>query len=257
MLRLLKKLIINIIFYTVLIGLTFVLLVLLLFIVVLPHELRNGIFNRFAKLWSYCLLKASFTELKVTGGENLPSGPPYIIAFNHLSNFDIYALAQAITPVFRAVMKKEIMLIPLFGFVLRLYDSFPIDRKNIQNAKKTLENVSKYFKKHPYIMAITGTRIRNRDFFKVKLKKGPVVTAIQHRIPILPVTLIGPDHVQPKGSVLIEPGRTIEVIIHKPLDTTGFSLEERDRVLNELRNIIGKPLIEKGEANYDEEKRAK
>ncbi len=224
-------------------------LIVLLFFVFLPSKLRNKVFNKVAKMWSYLLLKVAGVKLVVRGKENLPDGPPYIIAFNHLSNFDIYALAQAITPVFRAVMKKEIMLIPLFGFVLRLYDSFPIDRKNIHNAKKTLRNVSRYFNRHPYIMAITGTRIKNKDFFKVKLKKGPVVTAIQHKIPILPVTLIGPDHVQPKGAVLINPG-TIEIVIHPPVNTEGFTLEDRDKVLANLRETIGKPLIEKGEADY-------
>ncbi|BBB32111.1 1-acyl-sn-glycerol-3-phosphate acyltransferase [Thermotomaculum hydrothermale] len=248
----LKKLVYSIVFNFVLIFLTLFFLLLLLLIVFLPSKTRNRIFNIIAKIWSWTLLKVSGTKLVVIGKENLPDGPPFIIAFNHLSNFDIYAMAQAIDPVFRAVMKKEIMYIPLFGVVLLLYDSFPIDRKNIHNAKKTLKNVARYFNRHPYIMAITGTRIRNRDFFKVKLKKGPVVTAIQHKIPILPVTLIGPDHVQPKGAVLINPGKTIEVIIHPPVKTDNYTLEDRDRVLMNLREIIGKPLIEKGEAEYVE-----
>ena len=252
MIRVINKLLVSIIFNLVLITFTLICLIFLLPVSLLPSKTRNRIFNIIAKIWSWVLLKASGTKLVVVGKENLPDGPPFIIAFNHLSNFDIYAMAQAIDPVFRAVMKKEIMLIPLFGIVLRLYDSFPIDRKNIQNAKKTLENVSRYFNRHPYIMAITGTRIRNRDFFKIKLKKGPVVTAIQHKIPLLPVTLIGPDHIQPKGAVLIEPGKTIEVIIHPPIKTEDYTLEDRDRVLNELREIIGKPLIEKEEANYVE-----
>lgn len=253
MFRFLKKLFVSIIFNFVLITVTLICLLFLLLVSVLPSKTRNRIFNVVAKIWSWALLKASGTKLVVVGKENLPDGPPYIIAFNHLSNFDIYAMAKALDPVFRAVMKKEIMLIPLFGIVLRLYDSFPIDRKNIHNAKKTLENVSRYFNRHPYIMAITGTRIRNKDFFKIKLKKGPVVTAIQHKIPILPVTLIGPDHIQPKGAVLIEPGKAIEVIIHPPINTENYTLEDRDRVLKKLRDIIGKPLIEKGEAEYVEE----
>ncbi len=253
MIRFVQKLVVSIIFNFVLITFTLICLIFLLFVSLLPSKTRNNIFNIVAKVWSWVLLKASGTKLVVVGRENLPDGPPYIIAFNHLSNFDIYAMAQALDPVFRAVMKKEIMLIPLFGIVLRLYDSFPIDRKNIHNAKKTLENVSRYFNRHPYIMAITGTRIRNRDFFKTRLKKGPVVTAIQHKIPILPITLVGPDHIQPKGAVLIEPGKTIEVIIHPPIKTEDYTLEDRDEVLNKLREIIGKPLIEKGEAKYVEE----
>ncbi len=251
MLKKLFRFVHSVFFNIFLIVYTLFWLIVLLFFVFLPSKLRNKVFNTVAKMWSYLLLKVAGIKLVVRGKENLPDGPPYIIAFNHLSNFDIYALAQAITPVFRAVMKKEIMLIPLFGFVLRLYDSFPIDRKNIHNAKKTLQNVSRYFNRHPYIMAITGTRIKNKDFFKVKLKKGPVVTAIQHKIPILPVTLIGPDHVQPKGAVLINPG-TIEIIIHPPVNTEGFTLEDRDKVLANLRETIGKPLIEKGEADYVE-----
>ena len=252
MLRFLWKLVHSIVFNIVLITLTLFCLILLLIVVVFPSDLRNRIFNIIGKIWSYILLKVSGTKLVVRGRENLPDGPPFIIAFNHLSNFDIYAIAQAIDPLFRAVMKKEILYIPLFGFVLWLYDSFPIDRKNIHNAKKTLKNVSRYFNRHPYIMAITGTRIKNKDFFKIKLKKGPVVTAIQHKIPILPVTLIGPDHIQPKGAVLINPGRTIEVVIHPPVQTDNYTLEDRDKVLRDLREIIGKPLIEKGEAEYVE-----
>ena len=255
MLRFIWRVIHSLIFNIVLITVTLFFLLILLILVILPSKLRNKVFNVIAKVWSYILLKVAGVKLIVTGRENLPDGPPYIIAFNHLSNFDIYALAQAMDPVFRAVMKKEILYIPLFGFVLWLYDSFPIDRKNIRNAKKTLQNVSRYFSKHPYMMAITGTRIKNKDFFKVKLKKGPVVTAVQHKIPIVPVTLIGPDHIQPKGSVLINP-REIELIIHPPVYTENYTLEDRDKVLEKLREIIGKPLIEKKEvSNVEQEGR--
>ena len=51
---------------------------------------------------------------------------------------------------------------------------------------------------------------------------------------------------------MIEPGKAIEVIIHPPINTENYTLEDRDRVLKKLRDIIGKPLIEKGEAEYVE-----
>jgi len=202
-----------------------------------------------ARFWARTVLLAAHVKVRSEGLAHVPEKPPYLIVFNHQSDFDIYALMVGLPRLYRAVMKKELMYYPLVGWVIYFLGFVPIDRGNLKRAMKSLERAAARFQRYPYMMAITGTRVRNRDFPGWKLKKGPVVTAIRFGVPTLPVTLVGADDVHVKGMGLIHPGRTIEVVAHPVMDTSDWVMERRDEYVEQLRQVLMKPLIERGIVN--------
>lgn len=206
---------------------------------------RDRIVDGTMRVWARVSLASANVKVNTIGMEAVPESPPYIIVFNHQSDLDIFALVAGMPQPYRAVMKRELMYYPLVGWVIYFLGFVPIDRRNLVNAKRSLERAARMFHRFPYIMAITGTRVRNRDFLKRKLKKGPVMTAVRHGVPILPVTIVGADDVHVKGLGLINPGGTIELIVHPLMKPDGKTENDRDSWLEEIRMVLAGPLLER------------
>ena len=206
---------------------------------------RDRIVDGTMRVWARVSLASANVNVNTTGIEAVPETPPYIIVFNHQSDLDIFALVTGLPQPYRAVMKRELMYYPLVGWVIYFLGFVPIDRRNLTNAKRSLKRAARMFHRFPYIMAITGTRVHNRDFLKRKLKKGPVMTAVQYGVPILPVTIVGADDVHVKGFGLINPGRTIELIVHPLMNPDGKTVNDRDSWLEEIRMVLAGPLLER------------
>ncbi len=224
---------------------TSVTLFVLVILTIIFSPFKDKIVDTFARLWARaCLLSANAT-VSWEGWENVPEKPPYIIVFNHQSDFDIYALMAGLPKIYRAIMKKELMYYPFFGWIIYFFGFVPIDRKNTKNAIRSINRAAKMFNRYPYIMAITGTRVRTRDFMKHKMKKGPAVTAIQYGVPLLPVTIVHADEIHVKGLGLINPGKTIELIVHPPIDSTRYAIDERDQLVQNIKEVLAKPLRER------------
>jgi 1-acyl-sn-glycerol-3-phosphate acyltransferase len=117
-------------------GLTAVLSLLFLPLLLLPRDaLRRGI-----HLWSHLaifgLRLIGGVRLEVRGAERLPAGP-LLIAAKHQSMFDIIPPFAAMhDPIF--VMKKELMGIPLFGWLCRKAEMVEVDRGAAAQAMRKL-----------------------------------------------------------------------------------------------------------------------
>ena len=219
--------------------------IFLLFTTPVLFPWRDRIVDATMRFWASVSLASANVVVRTDGIEHVPDGPPYLIVFNHQSDLDVFALVKGLPHPYRAVMKQELMYYPLVGWVIYFLGFVPIDRSNLKRAVRSLERASRMFHRFPYIMAITGTRVRNRDFLNCRLKKGPVVTAIQHGVPILPVTIIGADEVHVKGLGLINPGREIELVVHPLMFPDGRNPEDRDNWLEEIRVALAGPLRER------------
>lgn len=226
----------------VLLFITLLALVILMITTPILFPWRDRITDFVAFWWATIILKSARISVVTDGMEHVPDDPPYLIVFNHQSDFDIYALMVGLPRLYRAIMKKELMYYPLIGWVIVFLGFVPIDRKNRGNAIRSLKRAARMFHRFPYIMAITGTRVRNRDFMTCRLKKGPVVTGIQYNVPILPVTVVGADEIHVKGLGLIHPCRTIRLVVHPLMETETWQMEERDERVEQLRHVLAKPL---------------
>jgi 1-acyl-sn-glycerol-3-phosphate acyltransferase len=53
----------------------------------------------------------------------------------------------------------------------------------------------------------------------------------------VPISIIGAGEIMPKRSLRIRPGR-ITMVIDKPIDVSGYSIENRQELIDKVQNII-------------------
>jgi 1-acyl-sn-glycerol-3-phosphate acyltransferase len=80
-----------------------------------------------------------------------------------------------------------------------------------------------------------GTRSRTGEL--LPFKKGGFIMAIKAQAPIVPVAIKGARDAMRKGSPIIRPV-TARVRLGPPVETRGATLEDRDRLIAEVRGRI-------------------
>ena len=185
---------------------------------------------------SFCLKKILSIKIIIKGRENIISDENFFIAASHQSMFETFYLQTIFnSPVF--ILKKELLLIPIFGWYLKKIGSISIKRNKV--TKDNLGFFDDIFKiidnsKRPLIIFPQGTRVLPDD--RPPFKKG--ASRIYEKLNILcqPVA-INSGYVWPKKGKKYS-NRTITVSILKAIPK-GFSKKEYIKI---LENSIYKEL---------------
>lgn len=129
-------------------------------------------------------------NLKVTGQENIPSEPGFILFPNHQGLFDIVALVMACPYPISPVAKKELGNIILIKQVMKMLKGILIDREDIKASLEIIKTMSENVKNgQNYIIFAEGTRSRNGNQI-LPFKAGTFKSAVKARCPIVPVALV-------------------------------------------------------------------
>lgn len=189
-----------------------------------------------SRVWAWVMLKAAGVRTGIRGKERIERGRSYVVIVNHQSLYDIPTLVTELGIQFRWIIKKEILKVPLFGHALYASRNIFIDRSNRESA---VESIHRGMARLPpgtsVLFFAEGTRSPDgkiHDF-----KKGGFVTAIEGKLPILPVTVNGSRKVLPKKSVVFQPG-SIEVVVGDPIETAGCTSEGLEELMRITRNAI-------------------
>ncbi|MBA4396386.1 MAG: 1-acyl-sn-glycerol-3-phosphate acyltransferase [Syntrophus sp. (in: bacteria)] len=192
--------------------------------------------HRIARIWAKILLLLSSTRVKVVGAENVLIGKPQIFMSNHQSDFDILVVLGFIPGQFRWIAKKELFKIPIFGGAMRNAGYIEIDRQNHEKAMKSLDIAAQKIREGKSVMTFPeGTR--SKDGRVKPFKQGMFHLAIKAGVPIIPVSIIGAGTIMPKRSLRIHPGK-VTMIIDKPISVNGYTIEDREQLIERVRNVI-------------------
>lgn len=174
-------------------------------------------------------------RLEIRGLEKIPKGQPVVFMPNHQSNSDPPAVFAVIPPVL-IMAKKEFFRIPVLGRAMILRGFIPVDRKNHDRAVEAVEEAAKsLIAGHSFLLFPEGTR--SKDGRLQPFKKGGFVMAIKAGAPIIPISISGSSRVMRKGEFAIRPG-VVRVTIHDAVPTEGLTIENRDRLLETVRQAI-------------------
>jgi len=184
----------------------------------------------------------SGVRVKITGREKADTGQNYLFLSNHQGNFDAPVLAHALPRDFRALVKKEVMKIPMLSLVLKTVRMVPIDRADPARARAGIDRGAQMLREgFSFIAFPEGTR--SRDGRLGEFKKGVFIMALSSGTPIMPITLLNSGRIQPPGTFAIRPG-TVEVIFHDPIPTVNLTMEDRERLAQMTRTAIASALPE-------------
>lgn len=76
----------------------------------------------FMKAWSWVFSKLTFISYKMVGREKINRQKSYIYISNHTSSLDLPGIAMTIKGQFRPLAKKELLKVPVWGWVTRATD---------------------------------------------------------------------------------------------------------------------------------------
>ena len=192
----------------------------------------GGIFDNAPRWWSAAVLWAAGINVRVHGMEYATSSEPHIFASNHVSWFDVPALAK-ILPHYKFVAKAELFKVPIFGKAMRAVGMIELQRENRKAAFGAYEVAAERIRSGASVVVFPeGTR--GHEYPLRPFKKGPFVLAIAAGVPIVPIIVHGTIEIMPKGSLWAHPG-TIDVHLLEPVSTTGVDYDHREALMQTVR----------------------
>jgi len=155
----------------------------------------------------FCLKKILSTKIIIKGKDNILNNKKFFIAASHQSMFETFYLQTIFnSPVF--ILKKELLLIPIFGWYLKKIGSISIKRNKI--TKENLgffDNISKIINNstRPLIIFPQGTRVLPNE--RPPFKKGASRIYEELKISCQPVVInsgfVWPKHGQKHSNKVI------------------------------------------------------
>jgi 1-acyl-sn-glycerol-3-phosphate acyltransferase len=207
-------------------------------IAVIMYRFNRRLAWRFAKAQARTLTRLCGVRVATRGLEHLAAGP-YVFTPNHASNFDIAMLLGYLPGNNRFAAKRELFRQPVLGTVLRTMGMIPVDRESPAASIAQLQRIGR----GDFSTIIFPEGTRSLDGRLLPFKKGAFVAAIELGIPVVPVVCKGTAAVMPKGGYLsILPG-DVELVVLEPIPTTGLTYDDRDDLLQKVRDRITAELV--------------
>ena len=181
---------------------------------------------------SFCLKIFLSTKIIIKGKENIIRDKKFFIAASHQSMFETFFLQTIFnSPVF--ILKRELLIIPIFGWYLKKIGSISIKRNKV--SKENLgffDDISKQINSsnRPLIIFPQGTRLPPED--RTPFKKGSSRIYEELKISCQPIAINSGNTWPKKGSKKINTVLTISIL--KPIEP-GL---EKVIFLKELENVI-------------------
>ena len=181
---------------------------------------------------------------RVRGMENLPSAEQglqaVLLASKHQSTWETFAYPTLMSRTLSYVFKKELLLIPFFGWAIGRLDMVHIDRARHAEAwNKVVEQGRRLMAQGSWvIMFPEGTRIARGQ--AGHYKTGAARLAIATGTPIVPIA-VASARCWPRKSFLLRAG-TIDISIGAPIAVAGRHSDELMREVSgwieaEMRRI--------------------
>jgi 1-acyl-sn-glycerol-3-phosphate acyltransferase len=201
----------------------------------------GGLYDKVPRWWSAAVMWAAGIKIRVHGMENAAGGEPHIFASNHVSWFDVPALAKVL-PRYKFVAKAELFKVPIFGGGMRAVGMIEIQRENRKAAFGAYEVAAERIRAGNSVVVFPeGTR--GHEYPLRPFKKGPFVLAIAAGAPIVPIIVHGTIEIMPKGSLWVHPG-TIDIHLLEPVSTTGVDYDHREALMQTVRTRMADAMRE-------------
>jgi 1-acyl-sn-glycerol-3-phosphate acyltransferase len=179
--------------------------------------------------WARFLLACAGTEVVLENAGVIDPDRPQILVANHVSWFDVLALAAALPGRYLFVAKRELEKIPLFAHAARSCGHIFIDRRDRNRAVESLETARERLDEESPTIIMFPEGTRSPTGALQPFKKGAFVLAIQTGVDIVPAAISGSREVMRKHSLLIRPG-TIRVRFGDPIHVAGLDLDDRNQL---------------------------
>ena len=186
-----------------------------------------------------CIKLFLSTKIVIKGKENIIESEKFFIAASHQSMFETFYLQTIFnSPVF--ILKKELLLIPIFGWYLKKIGSISIKRNKVtKDNLNFFDDIKNMINKtqRPLIIFPQGTRVNPEE--RPPFKKGAGRIYEELRISCQPIA-INSGYVWPKRGFKKSNKEIIISILPKivsGMDKNKFIKNLEEKIYTELNNI--------------------
>ncbi len=164
-------------------------------------------------------------------------GRSHILMSNHCSHYDIPLIMHALPGDIRFMAKRELLRVPIWGRASWVGECIFVDRKNHEQALKDMA-VAKRKMEDGLILWVAPEGTRSRTGKLNPFKKGGFMMALQTSAIIIPIGIRGTEKVLPADTWRTRLGEHVEVHIGKPIDTAEYTIEDRDELMDRVKEEI-------------------
>ena len=193
-------------------------------------------FFKLARFWAKFILIGMGFVYSIKREQIPEQDKSYMFIANHTSMVDIMLMLVSVKNPFVFVGKAELAKIPLFGFFYKR-TCILVDRNSAKSRQAVFLRAQRRLKSGLSICIFPEGGVPEEHIILDEFKDGAFRLAINHQIPIVPITFA--DNKKRFSYTFFSggPGK-MRVIVHKFLSTKGLTIENTKTLNENARTII-------------------
>ncbi|WP_395045488.1 lysophospholipid acyltransferase family protein [Flavobacterium sp.] len=223
------------IWFYILMGAFIVIMLPFLVISILKEEWYSYFFFM-ARIWARGILLGMGFYYKVEREQKLEAKKSYMLVANHTSMIDIMMMLAITKNPFVFVGKKELAKIPLFGFFYKR-TCILVDRSSPKSRMEVYKRAQKRLHQGMSICIFPEGGVPDESIVLDEFKDGAFRLAIEHQIPIVPMTFADNKKRFSYTFFSGSPG-LLRAKIHFFIETSGKTSENKKEIKEQVRIII-------------------
>jgi 1-acyl-sn-glycerol-3-phosphate acyltransferase len=206
-----------------------------------PSRYRN--LNRLRRAWAIISSACAGFFYRFEYEQPIDWSKTYIICANHTSNLDISAMCALVNSNCSFMGKEELK----DGFVTRLFFrsvDIPVNRDSKMSSYRAFKKASEQLQAGVTLIIFPEGKISD-DYPPTlhEFKNGPFRLAIDHKIPIIPVSSSNTwEKLWDDGIKYGTKPGVCEFYVHKPIETSDLNPDDSDELRAKIYNVINKEL---------------
>lgn len=206
-------------------------------ILCIPFTRAHFLALRLNHLWALGFFRLAFLPVKKDWRFKLDPTQQYILCANHFSYLDIPALGLFPKP-FKFVGKSQLSKIPLFGLMYNKIH-ITVNRSSYKSRAMSLAKARSALKSGFSLGFFPEGGIRLKEFPNmVNFQDGAFRLAVEHNIPIIPVSFLDNHFILPDDDLFLITRKTCRIVYHEPIIPQTASEEEIKKLKSDVHRVI-------------------
>jgi 1-acyl-sn-glycerol-3-phosphate acyltransferase len=223
------------IWFYILIALPIIAMFPFLFVSILKEKWYPYFFIM-ARIWAKVILFGMGFYYKIEREQETIKGKSYMFVANHTSMTDIMLMLVSVKNPFVFVGKQELVKIPLFGFFYKR-TCILVDRSSQKSRMEVFARAQKRLSQGLSICIFPEGGVPDESIALDEFKDGAFRLAIEHQIPIVPLTFADNKKRLSYTFFSGSPG-IMRVKVHHFIETLGKTKQDLDAIKKQTRDLI-------------------
>jgi 1-acyl-sn-glycerol-3-phosphate acyltransferase len=164
---------------------------------------------------------------RVQNVERIPTSGPFIMAANHITDFDPLVTAYTLWHHGRVphyLAKASLFRAPVVGWAFRVTGQVAVERAARGHSNTISQGERLIEEGLALVIYPEGTLTRDPDLWPMRGKSGAVRIALETGVPLIPAAHWGAQKILPRWGKRISlfPRKTVDIVIGEPLDLSRW-----------------------------------